>query len=67
MLCGFVLEGSNKILGLNKISSKITNSIKQSLKDNNGEIGKITVVPTNNKTPAKRILVGRNWKKRKNN
>jgi len=57
MLCGFVLEDSNKILGLNKISSKITALTKQSLKDNNGEMGKITVVPTNNKTPAKRILL----------
>ena len=65
MLCGFVLENSEKILGLNKISSKITSSIKQSLKDMNGESGKIIVVPTNNKTPAKRILLAGIGKKEK--
>jgi len=65
MLCGFVLEDSDKILGFNKISSKITALIKQSLKDNNGEMGKITIVPTNNKTPAKRILLAGIGKKEK--
>ncbi len=65
MLCGFVLENSEKILGLNKISSKITSSIKQSLIDMNGESGKITVVPTNNKMPAKRILLAGIGKKEK--
>ncbi|MFQ5440598.1 MAG: leucyl aminopeptidase [Nitrosopumilaceae archaeon] len=65
MLCGFVLEGSEKILGINKINSKITDSIKQSLKDNNGEKSKVTVVPTNNKTPAKRILLAGIGKKEK--
>ena len=57
MLCGFVIEDSDKILGLNKINLKITDGIKQSLKDNNGEKGRVTVVPTNNKTLAKRILL----------
>ena len=65
MLCGFVLEGSYEILGLNKINSKIVDSIKQSLKDNNGEIGKVTVVPTNKKTFAKRILLAGIGKKEK--
>lgn len=65
MLCGFVLESSDKILGLNNINSKIAGSIKQSLKDNNGEMGKITVVPTNNKSPAKRILLAGIGKKEK--
>ena len=40
MLCGFVLESTDKILGLNKINSKIADSVKLSLKDNNGEFGK---------------------------
>jgi leucyl aminopeptidase len=65
MLCGFVLEGSDKILGLNKINSKIADSIKQSLKDNNGDMGKMTVVPTNNKTLAKRTLLAGIGKKEK--
>ena len=65
MLCGFVLEDSDKILGLNNVSSKIISSIRQSLKDINGEMGKITIVPTNNKTPAKRILLAGIGKKEK--
>ncbi|NIM26020.1 MAG: leucyl aminopeptidase [Nitrososphaeria archaeon] len=65
MLCGFVLESSDKILGLNKINSKIKDSVKLSLKDNNGELGKITVFPTNNKVSAKRILLAGIGKKEK--
>ena len=65
MLCAFVLENSDKILGLSKINSKIVDSVKQSLKDNNGEMGKITVIPTNNKIPAKRILLAGIGKKDK--
>jgi len=57
MLCGFVLENSDKILGFNKINSKITDSVKQSLRDNNGVFGRVTVIPTNNKITAKRILL----------
>jgi leucyl aminopeptidase len=65
MLCGFVLENSDKILGLNKINSKISDSIKQSLRDNDGVLGRVTIVPTNNKTLAKRILLAGIGKKEK--
>lgn len=65
MLCGFILENSDKILGLDKINSKIDYSIKQSLKDINGELDKIVIVPTNNQTPAKRILIAGIGKKEK--
>ena len=65
MLCGFVLESTEKILGLNKIDSKIADSVRLSLKDNHGELGKITVFPTNNKAPAKRILLAGIGKKEK--
>jgi leucyl aminopeptidase len=64
-LCGFVLENSDKILGLNKINSKISDSVKQSIKDINGEFGKISVIPTNNKIPAKRIIIAGIGKKDK--
>jgi len=57
MLCGFVLENSDKILGFNKINSKIIDSVKQSIRDNGGVLGRVTVIPTNNKLPAKRILL----------
>jgi len=65
MLCGFVLEDSNKILGLDKISSKILDSVKQSLKDINGEFDKIAIIPTNNQISAKRILIAGIGKKEK--
>jgi len=65
MLCGFVLEGSNKILGLNEINSKILDSVKQSLKDINGEFDKIAIIPTNNQISAKRILIAGIGKKEK--
>ncbi len=56
MLCGFVLEGSDKILGLEKIDFKITPAIKQSINDMGGKFGKIVVIPTLDKT-TQRILV----------
>ena len=55
MLCGFVLENSDKILGLQNIDSKITSSIKQSVNDLGGVFGKILVIPTTG--TSKRILI----------
>ena len=65
MLCGFVLENSNSILGLNEINSDIFDSIKQSLKDINGEFDKIAIIPSNNLVPARRILIPGIGKKEK--
>jgi leucyl aminopeptidase len=56
MLCGFVLENSDKILGLQNIDSKITLSIKQSINDLGGVFGKISVIPTTG-TSTQRILI----------
>lgn len=56
MLCGFVLENSDKILGLQNIDSKITSSIKQSISDLGGMFGKILVIPTTS-TSAQRLLI----------
>ncbi len=56
MLCGFVLENSDKILGLQNIDSKITSSIKQSINDLGGVFGKISVIPTTS-TSTQRILI----------
>ncbi|MCV0372355.1 MAG: leucyl aminopeptidase [Nitrosarchaeum sp.] len=55
MLCGFVVEGSDKILGLNRIDSKIAPFVKQSIVDMGGKFGKISVIPV--KSPAQRILL----------
>jgi hypothetical protein len=64
LLCGFVLEDSNKVLGLPKFDTKISSSINQSLKDMNGKLGKLTIIPTPSKKQIQRILLRRNWKKK---
>ena len=63
MLCGFVLEGSDKVLGLTEIDSKVVSSVKQTLKDMGGKFGKISIVPT--KSFAQRILLAGIGKKEK--
>lgn len=57
MLCGFVLEDSDKVLGLENIDSKIIPSIKQSTNDMGGVFGKILVIPTTGRTASQRILL----------
>ena len=55
MLCGFVLEDSDKVLGLEKVDAKIISSLKQSIKDMGGMFGKIVFIPSEGKTS--RILL----------
>jgi leucyl aminopeptidase len=57
LLCGFVLENSNKILGLGKFDSKTSSAINQSLKDMQGKLGKLNIVPVPGKKSAQRILL----------
>ena len=57
LLCGFVLENSNKILGLGKFDSKTSSAINQSLKDMQGKLGKLNIIPVPGKNPAQRILL----------
>ncbi|MEK6832213.1 MAG: M17 family peptidase N-terminal domain-containing protein, partial [Thermoproteota archaeon] len=57
MLCGFVLEDSDKVLGLENMDSKIIPSIKQSINDMGGIFGKILVIPTTGRTAVQRILL----------
>ena len=56
LLCGFVLENSNKVLGLPKFDTKTTSAINQSLKDMEGKLGKFGIIPTPGK-PIQRILL----------
>lgn len=63
MLCGFVIEGSDKILGFDKIDSKFAHIIKQSIIDMGGKFGKISVIPV--KSTTQRILVAGIGKKEK--
>ena len=57
LLCGFVLENTNKILGLPKFDTKTTASINQALKDMEGKLGKISIIPMPGKKPVQRILL----------
>ncbi|MCS5528489.1 MAG: leucyl aminopeptidase [Nitrosopumilus sp.] len=57
ILCGFVLEDSNKVLGLPKFDTKTSSAISQSLKDMNGKLGKLTIIPIPSKKQAQRILL----------
>ena len=56
LLCGFVLESSNKVLGLPKFDTKTTSAINQSLKDMEGKLGKLSIIPIPGK-PIQRILL----------
>jgi len=57
LLCGFVLENANKVLGLGKFDAKTTSAINQSLKDMGGKLGKLNIIPVPGKKSAKRILL----------
>ena len=58
MLCGFVLEESDKVLGLENVDSRIIPAIKQSINDMGGIFGKIVVIPTTGKTVQRILLAG---------
>ncbi len=58
MLCGFVLEDSDKVLGLENVDSRIIPAIKQSINDMGGIFGKIVVIPTTGKTVQRILLAG---------
>ena len=57
LLCGFVLENSNKVLGLKKFDTKTTSAINQSLKDMEGKLGRFSIIPVPGKKPAQRIML----------
>jgi len=57
LLCGFVLENSNKVLGLGKFDAKTSSTINQSLKDMQGKLGKLNIIPVPGKKSAQRILL----------
>ncbi|MFB5635047.1 MAG: leucyl aminopeptidase [Nitrosopumilus sp.] len=57
LLCGFVLENDSKVLGLPKFDAKTTNVINQSLKDMEGKLGKLSIIPLSEKKSIQRILL----------
>ncbi|NND86445.1 MAG: leucyl aminopeptidase [Nitrosopumilus sp.] len=58
LLCGFVMEKSDKVLGMGKFNSKTNSAISQSLKDNEGKLGRITVIPTPSESIQRILLAG---------
>ena len=57
LLCGFVLENSNKVLGLPKFDTKTTSAVNQSIKDMEGKLGRLSVIPVPGKKSVQRILL----------
>ncbi len=57
LLCAFVLENSNKVLGLGKFDAKSSSAINQSLKDMDGKLGRLNIIPVPEKKFVQRILL----------
>jgi Cytosol aminopeptidase family, N-terminal domain. len=57
LLCGFVLENSNKVLGLPKFDIKTESVIDQSLKDMEGKLGRLSIIPIQGGKHVQRILL----------
>ena len=57
LLCGFVFENSNKVLGMEGLDAKTTSLINQSLKDMKGKLGKLNIIPISGQGYIQRILL----------
>ena len=57
LLCSFVFENSDKLLGIKKFDAKTTKLIEQSMRDLDGKLGQLSVIPTPNGKYAQRILL----------
>jgi len=57
LLCGFVLENSTTVLGLGKFDAKTSSIIDQSVKDMEGKLAKLSIIPFSGKNSIQRILL----------
>lgn len=57
LLCNFVFENSDKLLGIRKFDSKTTQIVSQSIKDLNGKLGELSIIPTPKGVFTHRILL----------
>ncbi len=57
LLCVFVPEKIKKIAGLKKLDTKTTAAINQTLTDNEGKIGKLSIIPVFGKNYPQRVLL----------
>ena len=58
LLCAFVLENPIKVLGLAKFDARTTVAINQSLKDMEGKLGRLSIIPLSEKKPIQRMFTG---------
>ena len=57
LLCSFVFKNSDKLLGIKKFDTKTTKLIEQSMRDLDGKLGQLSLIPTPNGKYAQRILL----------
>ena len=65
VLCAFCFEDTNVAIGLGKLNKKIDQTISQSIKEINGEKGKISIIHSHKETPSERVLIAGLGKKNK--
>ena len=57
VLCGFVLEKTNQIIGLSNVDTKINQALKDSINEIEGKFAKIAIINTMGNIPARRIMI----------
>jgi len=57
LLCGFVLENSTTVLGLGKFDAETSSIIDQAVKDMEGKLGRLNIIPFSEKNSIQRILL----------
>ena len=65
VLCAFCFEDTNVAIGLGKLNKKIDQTISQSIKEINGEKGKISIIHSHKESPSERVLIAGLGKKSK--
>ena len=65
VLCAFCFEDTNVAIGLGKLNKKIEQTISQSIKEINGEKGKISIIHSHKEIPSERVLIAGLGKKNK--
>ena len=65
LLCGFVLENSTTVLGLGRFDAKTSSIIDQAVKDMDGKLGKLSIIPFSGRSSIQRILLAGLGKKEK--
>ena len=65
ILCAFCFEATSIAIGLGKLNKRIDQIISQSVKEINGEKGKISIIHSHKEIPSERVLIAGLGKKNK--